>query len=220
MEETMRCRAKKKLIRVTFPNGKTICYNNPTDTMVAVLVEIGPDKFQSIKLELCRLPLMTKNPYPRYEEWMKPVCEGWYLNSQSDSETKYMQLRSINEQLNLDLKIELGTDFETQSKIKRTNKCRAKDKLLVKFPDGEFIANNNALDTFLETIWKLGVEDIKRKHLTYSNSELITTTKVLNSQVQIDEHRWIVVPNTTKDKVKLLRVIGAMLHINLEITLI
>lgn len=49
-EEVKRSRAKKKLLRVTFPNGKVICYNNATSTMIAVLNEIGEDLFSSIKL--------------------------------------------------------------------------------------------------------------------------------------------------------------------------
>lgn len=52
-EEVKRSRAKKKLLRVTFPNGKVICYNNATSTMIAVLNEIGEDRFSSIKLDLC-----------------------------------------------------------------------------------------------------------------------------------------------------------------------
>ena len=40
MEEVKRGRAKKKLIRVTFPNGKVICYKSATDTMVATLQEL------------------------------------------------------------------------------------------------------------------------------------------------------------------------------------
>ena len=44
----IRSRAKKKLIRVTFPDGEVICYNNATSTMIAALNKIGSDKFPSI----------------------------------------------------------------------------------------------------------------------------------------------------------------------------
>ena len=33
-EEVKRSRAKKKLLRVTFPNGKVICYNNATSNLM------------------------------------------------------------------------------------------------------------------------------------------------------------------------------------------
>ena len=42
----------------------------------------------------------------------------------------------------------------------------------------------------------------------------------MNSQIQVGANRWIIVPNTTRDKAKLLRVIGAMLHVNMEINTI
>ena len=118
---------------------------------------------------------------------MKPVGEGWYLNAQSNSDNKYMQLRSINDQLSLGLTIELGTDFETQINPNKEKRSRTKDKLLVKFPDGEYVANDSALDTYLETIWKLGIDDIMRKHLTWGDKDLITTSQVANGQVQVDE---------------------------------
>lgn len=219
-EEVKRSRAKKKLLRVTFPNGKVICYNNATSTMIAVLNEIGEDRFSSIKLELCHLPLLSKEIYPKYQKDMKPICEGWYLNAQSNSDTKFLQLKAINEQLELGLKIELGADFKTLEEPEKERKTRGRDKLLVKMPDGEFIANDSAVETFLEVIWNLGIEDIRKKNLSWSGNPLITSKKMVYNQVQIDNDRWIIVPNTTKEKVKLLRVIGAMLHVKMDINVI
>lgn len=218
MEEVKRGRAKKKLLRVTFPNGKVLCYKNTADTMIATLQELGDDVIANIKLELCHLPLLSKEIYLKYKEWMKPVCNGWYLNTQSNSDSKYLQLNAINEQLSLGLTVELGDDFETQDNPNKERRTKTKDKLLVKFPDGQYFANNSATDTFLEVIWEIGVDKIKQKELSWCGKPLITTSKMFNGQVQIDNQRWIIVPNTTKDKVKLLRVIGAILRINMEIT--
>lgn len=220
MEEIKRQRAKKKLIRVTFPNGKMFCYKNVTSTMIAALNEIGEERFPEIKLELCHLPLLSKEVYPMYKDYMKPICDGWFLNSQSNSDGKYLQLKAINEQLNLGLKIELGEDFETQDNPNKVKGSKSKDKLLVRMPDGDFIANDSALDTFLEVVWQLGVEDIRRKNLQWGGNDLITNRQISRNQVQVDSDRWIIVPNTTKDKVKLLRVIGAMLHIKMDINVI
>ena len=218
MEEVKRGRAKKKLIRVTFPSGKVICYKSTTDTIVAVLQELGEDVFSKIKLELCHLPLVSKEIYPKYRKWMKPICEGWYINTQSNSDSKFLELKAINDQMSLNLKIELGEYFEADENPNKEKRTKSKDKLLVKFPDGQYFANNSTLDTFLEVVWEIGIDNIKRKELSWGGNPLVTTSKMFNNQVQVDSQRWIVVPNTTKDKVKLLRVIGAMLHINMEIT--
>ena len=218
MEEVKRDRARRKLLRVTFPNGKVLCYKSTTDTMIATMQELGDDVIANIKLQSCHLPLLSKEIYPRYKEWMKPVCNGWYLNTQSNSHTKFLQLNAINEQLSLGLKIELGEDFIAQDNPNKEKRTRTKGEILVKLPDGQCFANNSITNTFLELIREIGIDKIKQKELTWCGKPLITTSKMFNGQVRIDNERWIIVPNTTKDKVKLLRVIGAMLRINMEIT--
>lgn len=218
MEEVKRDRARRKLLRVTFPNGKVLCYKSTTDTMIATMQELGDGVIANIKLQSCHLPLLSKEIYPKYKEWMKPVCNGWYLNTQSNSDTKFLQLNAINEQLSLGLKIELGEDFVAQDNSNKEKRTKTKGEILVKLPDGQCFANNSITNTFLEVIREIGIDKIKQKELTWCGKPLITTSKMFNGQVQIDNERWIIVPNTTKDKVKLLRVIGAMLRINMEIT--
>ena len=220
MEEVKRGRAKKKLLRVTFPSGKVICYKSTTDTMVAVLQELGEDVISKIELELCHLPIVSKEIYPKYRKWMKPICDGWYINTQSNSDSKFLELKSINDQLSLNLKLELGADLDAEDKPDKEKRTKSKDKLLVKFPDGQYFANNSTLDTFLEVVWEIGIDNIKRKDLSWGGNPLITTSKMFNNQVQVDSQRWIIVPNSTRDKIKLLRVIGAMLHIKMEISTI
>lgn len=216
----MRLRASRKLIKVTFPNGKSICYKNVTSTMVDSLIEIGSDRFTDIKLEMCHLPLLSKEVYPKYKEWMKPVCDGWYLNTQSNTDTKYLQLRAISEALKLGLCIELGSELEPTESGKKEKGTRSKDNLLVKFPDGEYIANGTSLDTFLQTIWKLGIDEIARRDILWAGRPLISTCKTNNMQVQVGQNKWATVPTTTKDRYKLLRVISMHLRVNLEITII
>lgn len=218
MEEVKRDRARRKLLRVTFPNGKVLCYKSTTDTIIATMQELGDGVIANIKLLSCHLPLLSKEIYPKYKEWMKPVCNGWYLNTQSNSDTKFLQLNAINEQLSLGLKIELGEDFVAQDNPNKEKRTRTKGEILVKLPDGQCFANNSITNTFLEVIREIGIDKIKQKELTWCGKPLITTSKMFNGQVQIDNERWIIVHNTTKDKVKLLRVIGAMLRINIEIT--
>lgn len=167
MEEVKRGRAKKKLLRVTFPSGKVICYKSTTDTMVAVLQELGEDVISKIELELCHLPIVSKEIYPKYRKWMKPICDGWYINTQSNSDSKFLELKSINDQLSLNLKLELGADLDAEDKPDKEKRTKSKDKLLVKFPDGQYFANNSTLDTFLEVVWEIGIDNIKRKDLSW-----------------------------------------------------
>ena len=86
MDENLRQRATKKLLRVTMPDGTVICHKSATMTMIDVLIAIGSENFSNITTENCHLPLLSKEIYPRYKEYMKPVCDGWYINAQSDTE--------------------------------------------------------------------------------------------------------------------------------------
>ena len=95
MDEQVRQRRLRRLLRVTFPDGKVLCYKSATMTFVEALQMISTDKLSEVKLESYHLPLISQEVYPRFKEWMKPIKDGWYVNVQSDSDQKYMQLVSI-----------------------------------------------------------------------------------------------------------------------------
>lgn len=215
----IRQRAKRKYINVTFPDGKVLCYANITETMIETLKAIGSEKFEQIDLLLCHLPLLSKTIYQQYKKYMKYVCDGWYVNTQSTTENKYMQLHIINNQLGLGLQIEIGEDFDTQ-KSSNTKKPRAREKLLVRLPNGEYLGNDSATDTYIETIWHIGIEQIMKKHIEYGQFELITSSQKIHSQVQIGINRWLCIPSSTKDKAKLLKVIAILTKTNISISLI
>ena len=219
-DEVKRMRGKKKALRVTFPSGDVVCYKNAITTMIAVLNTMGKDCFPLIKLEMRHLPLVAREIFPGFEKYMKPICEGWYLNTQSNTDTKFLQLQAISDQFGLGLQIELGIDFDTQEEPEKEKRTQHKGKLLVKMPDGEQIAKPSFVDTFLEVVQKLGIDNIRRKDLQWGGNPLITTSQMFKNQVQVDSNRWITVPNATTDKVKLLRVIGSMLHVNMEVNIL
>lgn len=220
MEENLRERAAKKILRVTLADGRVICHKNATMTYVDALMDIDSSRYAEVTLENCHLPLLSQEVYPRFEEWMKPLKDGWYVNTQSDTDQKYMQLRSIASQLKLQWEIEVGTDFITSdAKVKQKSKKRD-NKLLVKFPDGEYVAGDNPIDTFLQTIWKIGVENIRRKSFEYKGKPFITTTKQYNTQIQVDANRWLTIPPQTKDKFMFLRIINSTMRLGLEITML
>ncbi|MDO4510850.1 MAG: hypothetical protein Q4B68_03410 [Bacteroidales bacterium] len=184
--------------------------------MIAVLAEIGSSRFPLIRLEIGHLPILSKQRYAKYHEKMKPVCDGWYVNTTSDTEQKYMQLRSISDQLALNLKIEINTVFEESIKHPGFKRNRFYGTLMVTLPNGEVICNEKANLAYLETLKKIGIEDIMRCHINYGGKAFVSTSKVANNQVQIDEQHWVFAPRGIKNCEKMLRMIGTVLHINLK----
>lgn len=220
MEESLRKRATKKLLRVTMPDGMVICHKSATTTLVEVLKTIGSENFANITTENCRLPLLSKEIYPRFKEYMKPVCDGWYVNTQSDTGQKYMQLISIKSQLGIAMEIEVGSDFITSdAKVIQKSK-KGRDDLLVKFPNGYYAAGENPIDTLIDAVWQIGPENIRRKELMFKGKSIITMSKQYNGQVQVGQNLWLTVPGQTKEKYQMLRIIDVMMKLGLEITLI
>lgn len=220
MDENLRQRATKKLLRVTMPDGTVICHKSATMTFIEALAGIDSSDYARISLEICHLPLLCTEIYPRYKKWMKPLKDGWYVNAQSDTDQKYMQLQSIAKQLGINMEIEVGTDFIT-SDVKVAQKSKKRDdKLLVKFPNGEYAAGENPIDTLIDAIWLIGPENIKRKELVFRDKPIITFSKTYNGQVQVGKDFWLTVPNQTKDKYMLLRFINNIMKLGLEISII
>lgn len=220
MKNNLRQRAQKRFLKVTFPNGEVICNKYVTTTFVETLARIGSDNFDKITLKLCHLPLLSKKIHPEYKESMMHVCDGWYVNTQSVTDQKYMQLRSINTKLGLDLKIELGTDFITSDEKPVQKQKKGSHKLLVKFPDGESICDDKPIHTLLKCVEKIGAEKLQRKEIEYRDKPIITYTKLSNEQVQVGKDCWLTVPSQTKDKQSMLRLISSTMRLNLETRMI
>jgi hypothetical protein len=214
-EKSVIGRSKPKKLRVRFPDGVEFCYSSSKETFLETLRKIGGEELSHVKLEVCHLPMFSQKIYERYKDFMEPIGEGWYVNTQGDSYTKFLQLMTINKQLNIGLEIDMSEDFKGE-RVKRGE--RSMCILEVEFPDGETIGEENTAETFMQCIWKLGIDKVMRLNLKQGGKDLITFTKQYNGQVQVDANRWLIIPGSLKDKVKLLRVIGVMLHLRIKIT--
>lgn len=217
METSDYCQRQRKSplkLRVCFPDGEILCYSNAKETFIETLKRIDKNMFEDVTLEMCHIPLISKKIYSQYKKYICPINDEWYVNTQSDTSTKYRQLSIINDQLNLGLTIDMSSDFKGE-RVKRGEKRMT--ILQVIFPDGTVIGELNTLDTYLQCIWKLGIDKIRQKNIEYGGKPLVTFTKQYSTQIQIGTNRWITVPNSPKDKAKILKVIGIVLQQKLEI---
>lgn len=219
-EPIRRTRSKKKLLRVTFPDSTSICYANVTMTFMETLRQIGLDSLKTITLEVGHTPLISNILYPKYKGYQKELFRGWYVNIQSDSEQKFLQLKAINAQLNLNLKLELGEDFETDKARGFSKKKKPKGDLLVKFTDGQYIAGEHPIDTYKDTIQQFGIDKIARKSLDVGGKIIVSNIQVTKSYVEIEPNRWLFIPTTTKEKAKFLMTIGLLMKMPIEVTVI
>lgn len=83
-----RPRSQKKILRVSFPDGTVYCYKSATVTFTEAIRKIGADKVAGLNMEWRHNTLCSKTPVHGYEQYMKPLDNGWLINTQSDTSRK------------------------------------------------------------------------------------------------------------------------------------
>ena len=214
MEERLREREKPQKLRVIFPDGETLCFTSSKETFIQTLRRISIDRLSTVDIMADGAPMITKTIIPKHQKYMESLGDGWYVNIGGSTHTKYMRLKSISEKLNLGLIIDKSDDFKGE-KVSRGSK--GVSFLQVSFPDGTVIGESNTTETFFETVIKIGIERVEKLNLTHNKKNLITSSQQYNSQVQIAKDKWLVIPASTKDKVKMLNVMNVVLHLGIKI---
>ena len=221
-KEKIRVREKRLLLRVSFEDGTQICCSSATQTVIDTIRKIGVEKVAALNMEACHIPLVGTEINPRYRQWTKKICDGWYLMAQSDTKQKYMQLKSIIMQLGTNATVELG-DFAanaTTNPDKAATRRKKKAQMEVVLANGSIIRSSDPMHTFKEVAEHIGISKIKKTNLNVGKFPIITYDKKANNQLQTSTGEWLTVPTAIKDKYKILRVISSMTHIPFEIKII
>ena len=214
-----RPRSQKKILRVSFIDGTVYCYKNATRTFTEAVRKIGADRVAGLNIEWRHNALCSKEPIPGYEQYMKPLDNGWLINTQSDTSEKYLIIKSIISKLGVDCTVELGEDFET-SKTKGFIKKRQRvGGLLIQFADGKFVGGDSPKDSYIQAITKIGLDTICYKGFEDHGQELVTRYNKYKGQIQSGD-KWITIPRQTKDKISALKRISLKLNLGLKITVI
>ena len=219
-EPIVQKRAKKRLLRITYPDGKLVCYSSTTMTFMEVLRRIGIEKLQHIDFKISNIPFISQTLYPKYKEYQKELIRGWYVMTQSDSGQKYRQLLAIKDILGLDYKVEIGDDFEPQKAKTFQKQSKSKSGILVTFPDGEHIASYSSIDTYKEALLKIGLANILKRRIELGGKPLISSNQLLKSYEEVEPGKWLHIPSSNKEKAKILKVVGAYMQVALEVTII
>lgn len=94
-------------IRVAFPGGRTIQPNLVLEALIEVVKYAGAERVHNLGIVCCGDNLVLRHPSSRYEKPCKPVGDGWFCNTYSNTNTKYEQIQTISERLNLGLVVDL-----------------------------------------------------------------------------------------------------------------
>lgn len=230
----MRQRKKRKYLVVWIPEKRWIWHSTNESTYLEVLKWIGGERISKCGLEISHLPLVTKEPYKQYAEYMKPIGGGWYVNTIGGTDNKYMQLCTMNDNLNLGITVKLldknpipSSDRDKWSEYlpeidlgkKRTREVSG--TLYVNFNGAKILFNkkkDNQL-LFVALISIIGINDVCKLGLKTGQHELVTRMKLYDTQLPCGDF-WVSVPNGTKYRYKILLTIKALLKLDMEVSLV
>ena len=101
-------RQKKYIIRGLFPDNHVSCNKMVWETLVDVVKYAGAERVRRLGITIMGDNLISPelNPNERYRVGQKEIEPGLYVCTYSSTDTKYEQIKTINRELNLNLKIE------------------------------------------------------------------------------------------------------------------
>lgn len=222
IEETKPYRKKspRKRLQVIFPDGVELCYTNATVTYIEALKKIGIPNILKANLQLCHLPLISKVPYEGYEDYMKPLVDGWWVNVQSDTSQKYLQLRAIRDNLNLKFDVNLlSLDSVKAESVKGKRRNISPDTFHVMFPDMTIEKGSSDQDRFLYVIDRIGPENVFYRGFMCGTKDLVTRYEKYPGQLPSKTQNgfWVTIPGSVEKKVRLLESINDKMRLGLEV---
>lgn len=105
---TERKRSMRQKIRVVFDDGREICEKQVVNTLIEVIRYAGIDNVRSLNITMGKnggSPLIDTVINQKYANAFKELGDGLYVNTCSDTPTKFLQIQKINSSLNLNMQI-------------------------------------------------------------------------------------------------------------------
>ena len=146
---------------------------------------------------------------------MVALQDGWWINTQSDSSQKYLQLLAAKKKLNLDYEISIAEEFEEYSKAEK-GKPRAQDSICVVFGDHDYIIESHNEDVFIKAVERIGPEWIMQRCIEYQGRTVVTRYNKYQRQRKLACGLWITFPPTTKDMRQIINLISDKLKLGIE----
>ena len=144
-------RSKTHILRVEFPDGTVLQDKNVSETYARAIKLIDPDLVALVNLSHAGVGVVSKTLDSRYAQYQKPIGDGWYVMTNSSTNTKCNDLQTISDELELDLKVYLvpldGSEITVLPHVEIPEGTRA--KIRVTFPEGRVIFPAKVLEALI-----------------------------------------------------------------------
>ena len=168
-------RNKTHILRVEFPDGQVLQEKNVSETYAQAIKLIDPELVSLVNISHAGVDIVSKTLDTKYAPYQKPVGDGWYVMTNSSTNTKYSDLQSISDELDLNLKICLvpldGSAITVLPNVEAQEGTRA--KIRVTFPDGHVSQPSKVLDVLIEVVTYAGADRVRELGIICCGENLI-----------------------------------------------
>ena len=104
-----------------------------------------------------------------------------------------------------------------KSSSEKTTSKPYQKKLMVKFPNGTIICNDDLEDTYIDALWEFDPDSIILNRICFNGISIITSENTKDGRVQVGVNQWAYVPTLITNIKKVLEIISTTLNIEVEI---
>lgn len=94
-------------LRITLSDGRVIQESQAAETFRQFVIMVGPERVRSLGMTQCKVPLISNTLDSKYKRAQKPVGNGWYLMTNSNTQTKKRDIERIAKELGIKLRVEI-----------------------------------------------------------------------------------------------------------------
>lgn len=94
-------------LKITFSDGTVIQERNAAETFVAFVRKVGVERVRSLGLKQCKIPLVSNTIDKKYGDKQKPLGNGWYLMTNTSTQSKLKDIESIAKAFDIKVKVDV-----------------------------------------------------------------------------------------------------------------
>ena len=218
-------KSKSAILKVETPAGKVLDYSNVSTTYCEVIQEIGPEEVSILEIKHAGVNIVSKELDSKYSQYQRPIGGGWYVMTNSSTQTKYQDLITICQEYGLDYKIQIVSLLPTTSVIipQANSNGGERMKIRVKFPNGRTIQPNKVFETLIEVVKYAGPDRVRMLNISVGGDNMIlkNPSPTYISACKPVGNGWLCNTYTsTPTKCSQIKLISEELGLNLEVELV
>lgn len=173
--ETPTRRSKSVILRVELANGTVIEHKNVSTTYCEAIKSIGPEEVSILGIYHAGVNIVSRELDAKYADYQRPIGDGWYVMTNSQTPVKYQDLLRIIEEYGIDMKVSMVAldPTATLSVVPSESKTGTREKIKVRFPDGRIIQPSKVLEALVEVVKFAGAERVRALNIICCGDNLI-----------------------------------------------